>query len=325
MQDGALLSVLVTGANGLIGRSLCLALDEAGYSLIRAVRHSSTLGEYTVGDINGTTDWSNPLYHSPQAVVHLAARVHEMRERDFADEALCRQVNTEGTLNLARQCAASGVKRFVFLSTVKVLGEGGQEPYHSADPADPVGPYAISKWEAEQGLREIATETGLEVVVLRPPLVYGPGVKANFLRLMRAVDKGIPLPFGAIHNRRSFVYLGNLTDVILVCLAHPIAAGKTYLLSDGEDISTPELIHRIATALDRPARLLPVPRDWMRFLGKLLGELTAVDRLLGSLAVDSQPIQDELGWTPPFSMQTGLAVTVDWYQKVKSIRDVTSI
>ncbi len=251
-------------------------------------------------------------------MVHLAAHVHGMQEAEDDAAVLYRQVNTEGTLNLARQCAAGGVRRFVFLSTVKVLGEGREEPYHANDPAIPIGPYAISKWEAEQGLQEIAEHTGMEVVILRPPLVYGPGARANFLRMMRTIDKGIPLPFGAIQNRRSLLYVDNLVDAIRVCLNHPAATGKTYLVSDVDDVSTPELIRRMASALGRPARLLPVPCRWMRFVGQLLGKQAVVNRLLDSLTVDSQPIREELNWSPPYSMQTGLVATAEWYRKVKA-------
>ncbi len=312
------MKVLITGANGLIGRRLCTGLEESGCSLIRTVRHSSTPGEYAVGHIDGGTDWGKPLSKVPNVVVHLAARVHVMQEGNGAAAVLYRQVNTEGTLNLARQCAASGVRRFVFLSTVKVLGEGREQPYHANDVAIPIGPYATSKWEAEQGLREIAEHTGMEVVILRPPLVYGPGTRANFLRMMRIIDKGIPLPFGALQNRRSLLYVENLVDAIRVCLTHPAAAGKTYLVSDGDDVSTPELIRRMASALGQSARLLPVPRSWMRIVGLLLSKQAVMNRLLGSLTVDCQPIQEELGWSPPYSMQTGLVATAEWYLKVKA-------
>lgn len=265
--------ILVTGANGWTGRALCTFLEQSGHTVIRAVRSSSaTSDEITAGEIHGNTDWKLLLASQLDAVVHLAARVHQVKEKDEQATAQYWQVNTLGTLNLARQCAAAGVKRFVFISSVKVLGEGQKHPYQSDGPAIPVGPYAMSKWEAEQGLLEIAAQTGMQVVILRPPLVYGPGVKANFLSLMRAVDRGLPLPLGVIENRRSLIYLGNLVHAIATCIEHPAAAGKTYLVSDGEDVSTPQLVRRIAAALQRPTRLFPVSPAWLQSAARLLGK-----------------------------------------------------
>jgi nucleoside-diphosphate-sugar epimerase len=309
-------TVLVTGANGFVGCGLCASLRAVGCEVIRAVRRARAADELQIGDIDGGTDWKPALARPVDAVVHLAARVHVMR--DESDSALeqYRRVNTQGTLNLARQCAARGVRRFVFVSTVKVLGEGRETPYQADDPAIPVDPYAISKWDAEQDLRRLAVQTGMEVVVVRPPLVYGPGVGANFLRLMRLVDRGLPIPLGAVDNRRSLVYLGNLVDAIRVCLIHPEAAGRTYLVSDGDDVSTPELIRCIASALERPASLLPVPPTVMRVVGRMLGKGAEVDRLLGSLTVDIEPIRRELEWRPPYSMQEGLRATAEWYRRV---------
>jgi len=200
---------------------------------------------------------------------------------------------------------------------VKVNGEwtDPDRPFTSGDRAAPEDAYAQSKYGAEYGLLEISAQTGMEAVILRPLLVYGPGVGANFLRLMQAVDSGLPLPLGASRNQRSLIYLGNLVDAISVCLAHPAATNKVYLVNDSEDVSTPELARRIAAALGRPARLLPVPGSWMRLTGRLLGKDAAVERLLGSLAVDSMPIREELGWSPPYTMQAGLAATAEWYLK----------
>jgi UDP-glucose 4-epimerase len=220
-----------------------------------------------------------------------------------------REVNTEGTLNLACQAAQAGVKRFVFISTIKVNGEGRDAPYRETDAAAPKDAYAISKWEAEQGLRQIEQETGMEVVILRPPLVYGSGVKANFQRLLHVVRRGWPLPLGAIHNRRSLLYLGNFVDAIRLCLEHPAAAGQTFLLDDGEPVSTPELIRAVARAMGRPARLLAVPVGMLKFAGALLGKRAAIARLADSLYVDSSAIRSRLGWVPPFSMEAGLATT----------------
>lgn len=310
--------IFVTGANGLVGRALCSVLDQTEHQVVRAVRTSTTPWEVPVGDLNKNTDWSEALGQDTDVVVHLAAQV------PLTDGALgppgdrYAEVNTLGTANLARQCAHHGVKRFIFVSTVKVLGEGKSEPYRDTDLAVPADAYAISKWDAEQALWQVAAETGMEVVMLRPPLVYGPGVRGNFLRLMQTIDTRRPLPLGAIHNKRSLIYLGNLVDAIHRCVTHPKAAGKTFLVSDGDDVSTPELLRRIAAALERRPFLLPVPTSWMRWAGRMLGKQAAVDRLLGSLCVDIAPLREELSWTPPYTMQEGLEATAQWYRKTKA-------
>ena len=302
--------VLITGAAGFVGRALCHQLSASGHTVIPAVRHGSGLpNEVVTGDIGSSTNWRMALAGC-DAVVHLAARVHMMRDDSLDPLALYRETNTEATLNLARQAAEAGVKRFVFISSIKVNGEGRDAAYLETDTPAPADAYAISKWEAEQGLQRIAANTGLEVVVLRPPLVYGPGVKANFLRLMQLVQKGWPLPLGAIRNRRSLLYLGNFVDAIRLCVEHPDAAGQTFLLDDGEPVSTPVLIRAVAQAVGRPARLFAVSVRLLELAGALLGKRAAVDRLTGSLWVDSSPIRVRLGWTPPFSMTEGLAATV---------------
>lgn len=312
------MKVLVTGANGLVGRALCSVLDQAGHTLTRAVRTSTTPWEVPVGNVNEHTLWGHVLGAGFNVVVHLAAQIPVEGRAGAVPAGQFHAVNGLGTAHLARQCAQYGVKRFIFVSTVKVLGEGKDEPYRNDDLAMPADAYAISKWEAEQALRQIALETGMEIVILRPPLVYGPSVKGNFLRLMQAIDKRRLLPLGAIQNHRSLIYLGNLVDVIRVCLTHPAAAGKTYLVSDGEDVSTPDLISRMATALGRWPGLLPVPVVWMRWLGNLLGKQAAVGRLLGSLAIDSTLVRQELGWQPPYTMQVALEATAQWYRKTKA-------
>lgn len=309
--------VLVTGANGLVGRALCAVLDQADHQLIRAVRTSTTPWETPVGDLNESTDWGDALGPGVDVLVHMAGQVPQDESETVGHANRYHQVNTAGTANLARQCARHGVKRFVFVSTVKVLGEGKSEPYRDTDLAVPADAYAISKWAAEQALWQVAAETGMEVVVLRPPLVYGPSVKGNFLRLMQAIDKRRPLPFGVIQNQRSLIYLGNLVDAIRVCLTHPKAVGKAFLVCDGDDVSTPELIRRVATALGRKPLLLPVPVSWMRWAGGLMGKKAAVDRLLGSLAVDMALIREDLGWNPPYTMHQGLQETVSWYRTVR--------
>lgn len=302
--------VLVTGASGFVGGALCAHLAANGHTVRSAVRIPCGLSdEAVVGDINGDTRWGGALA-SCQAVIHLAARVHVMQEKVSDPFVLYREINVEGTLNLACQAAQAGVKRFVFISTIKVNGEGRDAAYRETDVPAPEDAYAISKWEAEQGLQRIARETGLEIVILRPPLVYGPGVKANFLRLMKTIRRGWPLPLGAIHNRRSLLYLGNFVDAIRLCVEHPAAAGQTFLLDDGQAVSTPELIRAVACAMGRPARLLAVPVGVLAFMGALLGKRAAVARLTGSLHVDSSAIRSRLGWAPPYSMEAGLAATV---------------
>lgn len=309
--------VLVTGANGLVGRNLRGMLQTQGCVIIPAVRQVVTTDDVFVGDIDGQTSWAPVLKQRPDAVVHLAARVHVMASEPASALQQYREVNTEGSLNLARQCAEAGVKRFVFVSTVKVLGEGGVSAMRASDPAQPDGVYAESKWLAEQGLREISRDTGMEVVIMRPPLIYGPGVKGNFLNMLRAVDCGLPLPLGCVRNSRSLVYVGNLASAVHACLVLPAAAGKTYMVSDSDDVSTPELLRRVGAALSKSARLLPVPQYLLRLGGFLVGKQAAVQRLLGSLVVDSTPIQRELGWKPPYTMQQGLQETAMWYRSLK--------
>jgi len=307
------MKVLVSGAAGFVGRALCDQLTVAGHALVPTVRRASGLrNERVIGEIGASTDWQTALVGC-DAVVHLAARVHVMDDTTQNSLALYRATNTEGTLNLARQAVEAGVKRFVFISTIKVNGEGRDAPYRETDAPAPEDAYAISKWEAERGLLRIAQATGLELVIQRPPLVYGPGVKANFLRLMRMVEHGFPLPLGAIHNRRSLLYLGNFVDAIRLCVEHPAAAGQTFLLDDGVPVSTPELIRALARAMGRSAHLLAVPVGVLELAGALLGKRAAVARLTGSLFVDSTAIRSRLGWVPPYTLQQGLAATVaDW-------------
>lgn len=304
------MNVLVTGATGFVGRALIGNLTAHGHAVIPVVRQASGLPrELRVPDMNAQTDWSGGLAGC-DAVVHLAARVHVMNDASRDPLALYRATNTDATLNLARQAAHAGVKRLVFVSSIKVNGEGRDAPYRETDAPAPEDAYAISKWEAEQGLHQIALETGLEVVVLRPPLVYGPGVKANFRRLMRTIQKGWPLPLGAIRNRRSLLYLGNFVDAIALCVVHPAAAGQTFLLDDGRPVSTPELIRALARAMGRPVCLPGVPMALLKPAAALLGKGSAMTRLAGSLHLDSSAIRTRLDWTPPYSLEAGLAATV---------------
>jgi len=318
------MTILVTGADGFVGSALCDRLRSEPLTVRSVVRRLKRWSDrdlnVAIGDISAGTDWALELKDVTQ-VVHLAARVHVMN--DSSPDALAEfsHMNVANTLNLASQAAAAGVRRFVFLSSIKVNGECTllMSPFTSDDLPAPEDPYGISKYEAEQGLRQIEAGSGMEVVVLRPPLVYGPGVKGNFLRLMQAIDKRRPLPLGAIHNQRSLIYLGNLVDAIRLCITHPNVAGKTFLVSDGDDVSTPELVRRIGAALGRRPFLLPVPVSWMRWAGRVLGKQAAVDRLLGSLCVDITPLCEELGWTPPYTMQAGLEATAQWYRKTKAV------
>jgi nucleoside-diphosphate-sugar epimerase len=305
------MTVLVTGASGLVGMLLCHRLVCDGQSVsaaLRALQPIATFGpQVLVGQIDQSTNWQQALLNAT-AVVHCAARVHVMHDTAADSLAAFRTVNVEGTLNLARQAAAAGVRRFVFISSVKVNGEftlPGQA-FTEAEAVKPQDAYGLSKHEAEQGLRRLAAETGIEVVIIRPPLVYGPGVKANFAALMRAVQKGWPLPLGAIHNQRSLVALDNLVDFIVTCLIHPQAANQTFLVSDGQDLSTTELVRGMARAANLPARLLPVPVWALQAGAMLLGKSDAVQRLCGNLQVDISKARSLLGWLPPVSVEEGL-------------------
>ena len=307
------MKVLVTGASGFVGCAVWQRLNNmSGVQAVGCVSRADAFSDtnaaiVTVGDLSAQTDWTVALAGA-DAVVHLAARVHVMRDTVRDPLAEFRRVNTEGTLNLARQAAAAGVKRFVFISSLKVNGEVTQ-PGHAFtedDVSSPQDAYGQSKQEAEQGLRQIASTTGMEVVIIRPPLVYGPGVKANFASLMRAVQRGWPLPLGAVLNQRSFVALDNLVDLIVTCITHPRAANQTFLVSDGKDLSTPDLIKRMARAMNRPARLMPVPVWALKAGASLLGKGDEVQRLCGNLQVDISKARSLLGWVPPVSVEEGL-------------------
>lgn len=304
--------VLVTGASGFVGSALVEFLHGKGYDVVGTVRSAAAAQcSILAPELSANSGWREVLV-GRDVVVHTAARAHVLTETERDPLAVFREVNTAGTLNLARQAAAAGVRRFVFISSIGVNGLYTREGdcFTEQSPPAPHNDYALSKWEAEQGLLEISRETGLEVVILRPPLVYGPRVKANFLRLIRMVERGFPLPLGAIHNRRSFLYLGNFVDAIRLCVERPEAAGQTFLLDDGEPVSTPELIRALARAMGRPARILAVPIGVLEVAGALVGKREAVARLTGSLLVDSSLIRLRLGWRPPFSMEAGLAATV---------------
>jgi len=310
-------TVLVTGATGFVGCALCAHLAARGFVVRQAVRRAEALSAdcVSVGDLGPLTDWERALA-GIQTVVHLAARVHMTRASGADSAAEFHRVNVEGTAHLARSAAAAGVQRLVFLSSVKVHGEASDRPFTEADPPRPDDPYGKSKWEAEQALAQVARATGMQWTVLRPPLVYGPRAKANFLSLMRAVARGVPLPLGAIHNRRSLLYLGNLVEAIRMCLVHQAAANRVFLVSDGEDLSTPELVQRLALALGVRAHLLQVPTGLLRLAGGIIGRGPAVDRLVASLQVDSFAIRRALDWVPPWTVDQGLAETARWYRSL---------
>lgn len=315
---------LVTGANGFVGQALCAEAIRRGLPVIGAARSACELPagveQVIVGTIDGETDWTDALPRV-DVVIHLAARVHVMRETDADPLAAFRYVNVAGTKRLALMAAKAGVRRFVFLSSVGVNGNVTHElPFTEEDEPHPQNPYALSKLEAEKVLHGISAELGMEVVIIRAPLVYGPGNPGNFLRLLSLVDKGWPLPLASVTNSRSLIYLENLVDAIVTCISHPKAAGQTYLINDGEDVSTPELIRKVAAALGRPARLFPFPPSLMRFAGKLFGKSDAVERLVGSLTIDSSKIRRELGWKPPYTMEEGLAETARWFKSQYSER-----
>jgi nucleoside-diphosphate-sugar epimerase len=311
---------LVTGGSGFLGRALINRLAQLpGVCVIAPLRTLSaplTPGVRTLpmANLDGKNDWKGALT-GVDVVVHAAARVHVMKEVALDPMAAFREVNVEATLNLARQAAACAVKRFIFISSIKVNGEGTDPgaPFRADDVPAPIDPYGISKFEAEQGLMALSAATGMEVVIIRPVLVYGPGVKANFLGMMRWVQRGIPLPFGAIHNQRSLVAIDNLVDLIVTCTDHPAAANQVFLASDGEDISITQLLRKLAVYLGKPARLLPVPARLMSAAATVLRQRALADRLLGSLQVDISKNRQLLGWKPPVTLDQALALTAQHF------------
>jgi nucleoside-diphosphate-sugar epimerase len=305
--------VLITGSTGFVGRRLRACLATKGRDLRCAVRTPSPdENSIAVGDIGPDTQWEKAL-NEVDTVIHTAARAHIMKDEVPDPLAEYRNVNVEGTLNLARQAAEDGVRRFVFISSIKVNGEQTplHQPFTAEDTPAPEDAYGISKMEAEQGLQALAAETGMEVVIIRPPLVYGPGVKGNFATLMRLVEKGIPLPLGAIHNKRSLVALDNLVDLIITCIDHPAAANQVFLAGDGEDLSTTELLRGVANAMGKPARLIPVPAGVLMLGATVLGKKAMAQRLLGSLQVDISKAREVLGWEPVVSVETALETAVN--------------
>jgi nucleoside-diphosphate-sugar epimerase len=312
--------ILLTGATGFVGRCLCAQLLAQGYSVRAVARHATTIQNVEVvslGDIDSITDWSNSL-KDIDSVIHLAARVHVMTEISADSLAEFRKVNVESTLRLATQAAEAGVKRFIFMSSIKVNGESSAvgKPFTEDDLPNPQDAYGISKLEAELSLLKIAEQTGMEVVIIRPPLVYGLNVKANFSSMLKAVKRGIPLPFGAIKNQRSFIYVENLVNFILTCIQHPLATDQIFLVSDGQDLSTTELLRESAFALGIKSRLLPVPQKLLEIIASVLGKRDVAQRLCGNLQVDITKARTLLGWIPPFSVSEGLKRTTANLRKI---------
>lgn len=311
---------LVTGGSGFLGHALITRLAKLpDCSVVAPVRAASAVfpacvRRLALTSLNGSNDWSEALA-DVDVVVHAAARVHVMKEVSSDPLAAFRQVNVEATLNLARAAAASGVKRFIYISSIKVNGEGTPPgtAYNAEDVPAPIDPYGISKLEAEQGLQALAADTGMELVIIRPVLVYGPGVKANFLSMMRWLYRGVPLPLGAVHNYRSLVAVDNLVDFIVTCSDHPAAANQVFLVSDGEDVSTTQLLRKLATALGKPARLLPIPVWLMSGVAALLGQRALSDRIFGSLQVDISKNRQLLDWVPPVTLDKALGLTAQYF------------
>ncbi|EGS63004.1 MULTISPECIES: UDP-glucose 4-epimerase family protein [Vibrio] len=313
--------VLLTGTSGFVGKVLNTAMINH-YQVLSAVRNknSETFGKCVkIPDIDKNTQWDNAL-SGVHCVIHCAARVHIMNDSSLDPLSEFRAVNTEGTVKLAHQAAESGVKRLIFLSSIKVNGESTSNggPFTVFDQCLPEDPYGMSKSEAEEQLLALGKETGMEIVIIRPTLVYGPGVKANFASLMGLVAKGIPLPFGCIsNNKRSLVSVDNLVDLIITCIDHPKAANQVFLVSDDHDVSTSEMVREMAIALGKPTWQLPVPIWCYKLAGKLFNKSDVVDRLIGSLQVDISHTKETLDWAPPQTLQEGFKKTAEAFLSSK--------
>ncbi len=318
--------ILLTGGSGLVGRSVLDSLRKS-QPVRAALRQLNVVGtnslgmvDYIQSSLSPYQNWSSAL-SGVSVVVHCAARVHVMNEKSSDPLAEFRLVNVDGTLNLARQASEAGVRRFVFISSIKVNGEFTElgYPFTADQMSAPIDPYGVSKHEAEMGLKDLSKATGMEVVIIRSPLVYGPGVKANFLSMMNWLNRDIPLPFGSIkNNRRSFVFIDNLVSLIVTCISHPSAANQIFLVSDDEDLSTAGLLQRIALAIGRRAKLISVPAPLIIIGANLLGRSDIAQRLCGSLQINMNKTKDLLGWSPPVSVDEGLRKTAEYYLKTKS-------
>jgi nucleoside-diphosphate-sugar epimerase len=312
-------TTLVSGATGFVGQAVTKALGREGRKVVRLTRRPEAEGDLVAGDdfVDIAKVW--PDGFRPNCVVHLAARVHVMRDTAADPLQAFRAVNVDATLRVAEAAAQAGARRFVYISSIKAAGE--LSPEHSlreSDPPLPLDPYGVTKREAEVALLKLGQRVGMEVVVVRPPLVYGPGVGANFMSLMKAVDRGLPLPLGRASAPRSLVAVDNLASAILTCMSHPRAAGEIFHVSDGEDVSVAELIRQMAAALDTRARLVPMPTSLLKLAGSLTGRSDAVQRLIEPLQVDITKIRSLLGWNPPLSVLSGLRLTAAWYRSASS-------
>lgn len=303
--------IILTGANGFVGSRLLAELKqdskfEAVGLCRRLPQKECRSGLHAVGDLQQAN--LSTFLAGCDVVIHSAARAHIMKDEVADPLAEYRRVNVDGTLNLARQAAVAGVKRFIFISSIKVNGEGTPlgSPYKASDAPSPEDAYGQSKLEAEQGLVQVASETGMDVVIIRPPLVYGPGVKGNFASMIKLIEKGLPLPLGAIHNKRSLVSIDNLVYLIIRCIDHPAAANQVFLAGDGEDLSTTELLRGVARAMGKPARLIPLSTGLLQLGARLLGRKAMAQRLLGSLQVDISKTCELLSWKPPYTVEEGL-------------------
>lgn len=308
-------SVLVTGANGFVGSALVPELSRRGFDVGRMVRGKNCqdnlkIKSFCIDDLDDVIDLTESLKDA-DVVIHLAARVHVMTDKHIDPLADFRRVNVESTMNLARQAASLGVKRFIFVSSIKVNGESTEKviPFKADDNPNPQDPYGVSKLEAETGLMQLAKKTGMEVVVVRPPLVYGPGVKANFLSMIKMLDKGTPLPFGNVDNKRSLVFIDNLVDLLIRVIDHPKAAGQVFLVSDDHDVSTTTLLKSMSSALGKKAKLIPVPLFFLKAIFYLIGKPRLSQRLLGSLCLDISKTKELLNWNPPVSFEEGIFLT----------------
>lgn len=322
------MKILLSGASGFVGKEALRGFAGKGHELRALTRDIAKIEREFAND--ASIDWRKTptmddevawgrVLQNVDIVVHLAARVHVMRDHAADPLQEFRKANVAATEHLARLAAKHGAKRLVYVSTVKVNGEAtfGGGRFSEMDLHSLQDPYSISKREAEQALLRVASETGLEVVIVRPPLVYGAEVKGHFIQMLRVLSRGIPLPLASAQNSRSLIYVKNLVDALVVCATHPAAAGKTYLVSDGEDISTPDLLRRLGAGMGHPARLFPFPSSMLKLLARLIGKSGQVERLLGSLQVDSGKIRSELNWTPPYSLQQGLKATAEWYRNAR--------
>ncbi len=316
--------ILVTGANGFVGAALCRRFQETGALVRGTVREQAKLQQCGTSKSNdlelvvlhdrSSEDEIRHALQGIRVVVHLAARVHVMTDQAFDPLQEFRRVNAGWTNQLARSAALQGIRRFVYLSSIKVNGEQTAVPFTEQDPPKPQDPYGVSKWEAEQAIAQISTRMEMETVVVRAPLVYGPGVRGNFLQLLRILRRGMPLPLASIQNYRSLIYLGNLVDALCRCTQDPRAAGRTFLVRDGEDLSTPELIGRLGAAMGTKVCLWSCPIPVLYWMARIAGRRGMIDRLIGTLQVNSSKIQTELGWHPPFTVDAGLSDTAAWFR-----------